>query len=56
MDTLFPGTAGDLELFTDKEVIALSNVGVLKSTITGMSTPKLPSLASKMEPDSTTSN
>ena len=54
MDTLFPGTAGDLELFTDEEVIALSNVGVLKSPITGTSTPKLPSLASKMEPDSST--
>ena len=46
-DTLFPGTAGDLELFTDEEVIALSNVGVLKSSITSMSTHKLPSLASR---------
>ena len=53
-DTLFPGTAGDLELFTDKEVIALSNVGVLKSTITGTSTSKLPLLASQMKPDSST--
>ena len=53
-DTLFPGAAGDLELFTDEEVIALSNVGVLKSATAGTSTPKLPSLASHMEPDSST--
>ena len=53
MDTLFPGTPGDLELFTDEEVITL-RCGVLKSTITGTSTPKLPSLASHMEPDSST--
>ena len=53
-DTLFPGKTGDLELFTNKEVVALSNVGVLKSPTTGMSTPKLPSLASKWEPDSST--
>ena len=52
MDTLFSGTPGDLELFTDEEVIALSNVGVLKSTITGTSTPKMPPLASHVEPDS----
>ena len=53
-DTLFPGTAGDLDLFTNEEVIALTNVGVLKSPITGTSTPQLPSLASRMEPDSST--
>ena len=47
MDTLFPGSAGNLKLFTNKEVIAL------KSPISGMSTPKLPSpLALKMESDS----
>ena len=50
-DTLFPGTAGNLDLFTDEEVIALTNVGVLKSAITGTSTPQLPSRASRMEPD-----
>ena len=51
-DTLFPGAAGDLELFTDEEVITLSNVGVLKSPTTGTSTTKLPSLASHIQPDS----
>ena len=55
MDTLFPGLAGDLKLFTDEEVIALSNAGARKSPMTGVSTPKLPSpLAPKMEPDSST--
>ena len=29
-DTLFPDTAGDLDLFTDEEVIALTNAGVLE--------------------------
>ena len=39
-DTLFPGTAGDLDLFTDREVYALTCIGVLKSPISG--TSKLP--------------
>ena len=34
MDTLFHGTAGDLELYTAKEVIALRNAGVFKSSKT----------------------
>ena len=50
MDTLFPGTVGDLDLFTDEEVIALTNVGVFRSAITSASTPQSPSLASRMEP------
>ena len=41
-DTLFHGTAGDLELYTAEEVIALRNAGVFKSSNTGPSTPKLP--------------
>ena len=45
-DTLFHGTAGDLELYTAEEVIALRNAGVFKSSNTSPSTPKLPSLAS----------
>ena len=45
-DTLFHGTAGDLELYTAEEVIALRNAGIFKSSITSQSTPKLPSLAS----------
>ena len=40
-DTLFHGTAGDLKLYTAKEVIALRNAGVFKSSNTGPSTPKL---------------
>ena len=54
MDTLFPGTAGDLDLFTGEEVITLTDIGALKSTIASTSTPQLPSLASRMEPDSST--
>ena len=46
MDTLFHGTAGDLELYTAEEVIALRNAGIFKSSNTSQSTPKLPSLAS----------
>ena len=45
-DTLFHGTAGDLELYTAKEAIALRNARVFKSLNTGLSTPRLPSLAS----------
>ena len=30
-NTLFHGTAGDLELYTAKEVIALRNAGIFKS-------------------------
>ena len=45
-DTLFHGTASDLELYTAKEVIALRNAGIFKSSNTSWSTPKLPSLTS----------
>ena len=45
-DTLFHGTAGDLELYTAEEVIALRNAGIFKSSNTIQSTPKLPSLTS----------
>ena len=53
-DTLFPGAAGDLDLFTNEEVITLTHLGVLKSPITGTSNPHVPSPASRMEPDSST--
>ena len=46
MDTLFHGTAGDLELYTAEEVVALRNSRIFKSSNTGQSTPKLPSLTS----------
>ena len=51
---LFPGRAGDLDLFTDEEVYAISHVGALKSPITITSNPHVPTPASKMEPDSST--
>ena len=53
-DTLFPGAAGDLDLFTDEEVTALTHIGVLKSPITGTSNPHIPSPTSRMEPDLST--
>ena len=53
-DTLFHGSAGDLDLYTAEEVIALRNARVFKSSISGPSTPILPSLASKVESDSST--
>ena len=53
-DTLFPSTAGDLDLFTDEEVYALSRVGALKSPITITSNPHVSTPASRMEPDSST--
>ena len=52
MDMLFPGAAGDLDLFTDIEVTTLTQLGVLKSPSTGTTNPHIPSPASKMEPDS----
>ena len=53
-DTLFPGSAGDPDLYTDEEVIVLMIAWVFKSLISGRSTPKLPSLACKVESDSST--
>ena len=54
MDTLFPGSAGNPDLYTDEEVIVLMNAGVFKSSISSLSTPKLPSLTRKVESDSST--
>ena len=54
MDTLFPGSAGDTDLYMDEEVIVLMNTRVFKSSISGLSTPKLPSLTRKVEYDSST--
>ena len=54
-DTLFHGSAGDLDLYTAEEVVALRNARVFKSSISGPSTPILPSLTSKVEPDFSTS-
>ena len=54
MDMLFPSKAGDLDLFTDKEVYTLSRIGALKSPITITSNPHISTPASRMEPDSST--
>ena len=51
-DKLFSGAAGDLDLFTNEEVYALSRIGALKSPISGTSNPHIPTPTSRMEPDS----
>ena len=53
-DTLFPSTAGDLDLFTDEEVYALSHIGALKSPITVTSNPHISTPASRVEPNLST--
>ena len=53
-DTLLHGSAGDLDLYTAKEVVALRNAGVFISSICSASTPTLPSPAPKVEPDFST--
>ena len=52
-DTLFPGTAGDLDLFTDMEISGLVCVGLLKPPITVhtiLTQPHLPRRWSKLHP------
>ena len=44
MDTLFHGTAGDLDLYMTEEVVTLKNTGVFKSSITELPTATPPSL------------
>ena len=51
-DTLFPSTAADLDLFTDKEISGLVRVGLLKPPIAGTRDPHAPPPASKVEPAS----
>ena len=46
MDTLFHGTAGDLDLYMAEEVVTLKNTGVFKSSITELPTATPPSLTS----------
>ena len=48
-DTLFPGIAGDLDLFTDMEISGLVRIGLLKPPITGTRNTHAASHASKME-------
>ena len=51
-DTLFPSTAGDLDLFTDMEISGLVHVGLLKPPITGTCHPHAAPPSSKVEPAS----
>ena len=51
-DMLFPGAAGDLDLFTDMEISGLVRVGLLKPPIAGTCDPHPASPASKVEPAS----
>ena len=52
MDTLFPGTAGDLDLFTDMEIPGLVRLGLLKPPITGTQHHHAAPPASNVEPAS----
>ena len=48
-DTLFPGTAGDLDLYTDMEISGLVKVGLLEPPIMSTCDPHTASSASKVE-------
>ena len=48
-DTLFPGTPGDLDLYTDMEIYGLENIGLLEPSITSARDPHTVSSASKAE-------
>ena len=48
-DTLFPGTPGDLDLYTDMEISGLENIGLLEPSITNARDPHTVSSASKAE-------
>ena len=49
-DTLFTGTAGDLDLYTDMEISGLVRIGLLKPPITSTRDPPTAPPASKAEP------
>ena len=48
-DTLFPGTPGDLDLYTDMEISCLKNVGILETSGAGTRDPHTASSSSKAE-------
>ena len=48
-DTLFPGTPGDLDLYTDMEISTLENIGLLEPSIVSARDPHTVSSASKAE-------
>ena len=48
-DTLFPGAAGDLDLYTDMEISGLVKVGLLEPSIVSTRDPHTASSASKVE-------
>ena len=48
-DTLFPGTPGDLDLYTDMEISCLKNIGILETSVACTRDPHTVSSASKAE-------
>ena len=48
-DTLFPGAAGDLDLYTDMEISGLVKVGLLEPSVASTHDPHTSSSASKVE-------
>ena len=48
-DTLFPGTPGDLDLYTDMEISCLKNIGLLETSVASARDPHTVSSASKAE-------
>ena len=48
-DTLFPGTPGDLDIYTDMEISGLEKVGLLEPSIVSTRDPHTASSASKAE-------
>ena len=48
-DTLFPGTPGDLDLYTDIEIFCLKNTGILETSVASTRDPHTASSSSKAE-------
>ena len=48
-DTLFPGTPGDLDLYTDMEIYCLKNIGILEQSVTSARDPHAAPSSSKAE-------
>ena len=48
-DTLFPGTPGDLDLYTDMGIYCLKNIGMLEPSVASARDPRAASSSSKAE-------
>ena len=48
-DTLFPGSPGDLDLYTDMEISNLKSIGLLQPSVTSARDPRTAPFASKAE-------